>query len=166
LYALTFGTPHSRPTPSIDSSSVIGENAGFAFPVHAHTLRHASGYALANAGDDTRRIQDWLGHDPLHAIERRAVQGFLAVEGLRGEGVRALANRRGYPLRTRLANFEVVDLGSGADDQKPPQVARGLLFYGNQILVAFLRLYQDTVTVTSITLRSHMIQMGQDTRAR
>jgi integrase len=30
---------------------------GFAFPVHAH-----SGYALANAGHDTRRIQDWLGH--------------------------------------------------------------------------------------------------------
>jgi site-specific recombinase XerD len=25
-------------------------------------LRHACGYALANAGHDTRRIQDWLGH--------------------------------------------------------------------------------------------------------
>jgi type 1 fimbriae regulatory protein FimB len=24
-------------------------------------LRHACGYALANAGHDTRRIQDWLG---------------------------------------------------------------------------------------------------------
>jgi type 1 fimbriae regulatory protein FimE len=36
--------------------------AGFAFPVHAHMLRHACGYALANAGHDTRRIQDWLGH--------------------------------------------------------------------------------------------------------
>ena len=30
--------------------------------VHAHMLRHACGYALANAGHDTRRIQSWLGH--------------------------------------------------------------------------------------------------------
>jgi integrase len=40
----------------------IGERAGFAFPVHVHMLRHACGYALANAGHDTRAIQDWLGH--------------------------------------------------------------------------------------------------------
>jgi integrase len=40
----------------------IGERAGFDFPVHAHMLRHACGYALANAGHDTRAIQDWLGH--------------------------------------------------------------------------------------------------------
>jgi integrase len=39
----------------------IGERAGFAFPVHA-MLRHGCGYALANAGHDTRAIQDWLGH--------------------------------------------------------------------------------------------------------
>jgi site-specific recombinase XerD len=35
----------------------IGVRAGFASPVHAHMLRHACGYALANAGHDTRRIQ-------------------------------------------------------------------------------------------------------------
>jgi P4 family phage/plasmid primase-like protien len=29
---------------------------------HVHMLRHGYGYALANAGHDTRRIQDWLGH--------------------------------------------------------------------------------------------------------
>ncbi len=40
----------------------IGERAGFPFQVHVHMLRHACGYALANAGHDTRRIQDWLGH--------------------------------------------------------------------------------------------------------
>jgi type 1 fimbriae regulatory protein FimB/type 1 fimbriae regulatory protein FimE len=28
----------------------IGERAGLSFPVHAHMLRHACGYALANAG--------------------------------------------------------------------------------------------------------------------
>jgi type 1 fimbriae regulatory protein FimB/type 1 fimbriae regulatory protein FimE len=40
----------------------IRTRAGFAFPVHAHMLRHGCGYALANKGDDTRAIQDWLGH--------------------------------------------------------------------------------------------------------
>jgi integrase len=40
----------------------IGERAGFVFPVHCHLLRHGCGYALANAGHDTRAIQDWLGH--------------------------------------------------------------------------------------------------------
>jgi integrase len=40
----------------------IGERAGFAFSVHCHMLRHACGYALANAGHDTRALQDWLGH--------------------------------------------------------------------------------------------------------
>jgi integrase len=54
------GAAHSRPTPSIGWR--IGERAGFAFPVHCHMLRHACGYALANAGHDTRALQDWLGH--------------------------------------------------------------------------------------------------------
>jgi integrase len=40
----------------------IGERAGFDFLVHCHMLRHGCGYALANAGHDTRAIQDWLGH--------------------------------------------------------------------------------------------------------
>ena len=39
----------------------IGERGGFDFQVHAHMLRHGCGYALANAGHDTRAIQDWLG---------------------------------------------------------------------------------------------------------
>jgi integrase len=40
----------------------IGERAKLGFPVHCHMLRHACGFALANAGHDTRAIQDWLGH--------------------------------------------------------------------------------------------------------
>ena len=40
----------------------IGEKANLGFPVHVHMLRHSCGYALANAGHDTRAIQDWLGH--------------------------------------------------------------------------------------------------------
>jgi site-specific recombinase XerD len=40
----------------------IGERAGMPFPVHPHMLRHACGYALANAGHDTRALQAYLGH--------------------------------------------------------------------------------------------------------
>ena len=36
--------------------------AGIDFPVHPHMLRHATGYYLANAGQDTRAIQLYLGH--------------------------------------------------------------------------------------------------------
>jgi len=48
----------------------IGERARFAFPIHTHMLRHACGYALANAGHDTRRIQDWLGHRSIQHTTR------------------------------------------------------------------------------------------------
>lgn len=42
-----------------------GELAGLAaqgLPVHPHMLRHATGFYLANAGQDTRLIQGYLGH--------------------------------------------------------------------------------------------------------
>jgi type 1 fimbriae regulatory protein FimE len=40
----------------------LGFVAGVGFPVHPHMFRHACGYALVQAGHDTRRIQLWLGH--------------------------------------------------------------------------------------------------------
>jgi integrase len=40
----------------------IGERAKMPFPVHPHMLRHGCGFALANAGHDTRSLQAWLGH--------------------------------------------------------------------------------------------------------
>jgi len=36
--------------------------AGFDFKAHPHMLRHACGFALANAGHDTRALQAYLGH--------------------------------------------------------------------------------------------------------
>jgi type 1 fimbriae regulatory protein FimB/type 1 fimbriae regulatory protein FimE len=48
----------------------IGERARLPFPIHAHQLRHACGYALANAGHDTRHIQDWLGHRSIQHTTR------------------------------------------------------------------------------------------------
>jgi integrase len=40
------------------------------FQVHVHMLRHACGYALANARHDTRSIQDYLGHKAIQHTVR------------------------------------------------------------------------------------------------
>jgi len=39
-----------------------GELAKLPFPIHPHMLRHACGYKLASEGQDTRSIQQYLGH--------------------------------------------------------------------------------------------------------
>ena len=39
-----------------------GRAAKLPFKPHAHMLRHACGYALANRGHDTRALQAYLGH--------------------------------------------------------------------------------------------------------
>ena len=39
-----------------------GKAARIDFPVHPHMLRHGTGFHLANAGQDTRAIQLYLGH--------------------------------------------------------------------------------------------------------
>jgi len=36
--------------------------AGLEIKAHAHMLRHACGFALANAGHDTGSLQAYLGH--------------------------------------------------------------------------------------------------------
>ena len=47
----------------------VGEKAKLPFPVHAHMLRHSTGYKLASDGHDTRSIQDYLGHrDIRHTV--------------------------------------------------------------------------------------------------
>ena len=39
-----------------------GQAAGLEIKTHPHMLRHATGYALANQGTDTRTLQAYLGH--------------------------------------------------------------------------------------------------------
>lgn len=56
--------------------------AGFDFPVHAHLLRHACGYYLANKGVDTRTIQDYLGHANIQNTVRYTQLSAARFEGL------------------------------------------------------------------------------------
>ena len=48
----------------------LAEKTALGFPVHVHMLRHACGFALANAGHDTRAIQDYLGHKAIQHTVR------------------------------------------------------------------------------------------------
>jgi hypothetical protein len=45
--------------------------AGLELKAHRHMLRHASAYALANKGHDTRAIQGWLVRSPVDHIDGR-----------------------------------------------------------------------------------------------
>ena len=56
--------------------------AGFDFSVHAHLLRHACGYYLANKGVDTRTIQDYLGHANIQNTVRYTQLSSARFEGL------------------------------------------------------------------------------------
>lgn len=56
--------------------------AGFEFTVHAHLLRHACGYYLANKGVDPRIIQDYLGHANIQNTVRYTQLSSARFEGL------------------------------------------------------------------------------------
>src|SRR5262249_47286616 len=47
-----------------------GVAAGISFKVHPHMLRHATGYALADLGTDTRTLQAYLGHRSIQSTVR------------------------------------------------------------------------------------------------
>jgi integrase len=49
-----------------------GAEAGLGFKAHAHMLRHACGYKLANDGHDTRSLQAYPGHKNIQHTVRYA----------------------------------------------------------------------------------------------
>jgi integrase len=49
-----------------------GVKARMPFQVHAHMLRHACGYELANRGTDTRTLQGFMGHRSIQSTVRYA----------------------------------------------------------------------------------------------
>jgi type 1 fimbriae regulatory protein FimB/type 1 fimbriae regulatory protein FimE len=61
---------HYREKRQVGAYVVRRERAGFALPIHVHMLRHACGYAPADAGHDTSRIQDWLGYRSIQHTTR------------------------------------------------------------------------------------------------
>jgi Phage integrase family len=60
----------------------IGARAKIQFLVHPHMLRHGCGYALANAGHDTRALQAYLGHKNIQHTVRYSELAPDRFEGL------------------------------------------------------------------------------------
>ena len=59
-----------------------GELAGLPFPVHAHMLRHGTGYYLANRGIDTQTIQSYLEHNNIQHTVRYTELASAKFQGL------------------------------------------------------------------------------------
>jgi len=60
-----FATERNGPLTASTVRHIVkraGQLAGLSFQAHPHMLRHACGFKLANDGQDTRAIQQYLGH--------------------------------------------------------------------------------------------------------
>jgi integrase len=106
---------------SPDMIARIVERAG-GFHVHPHMLRHATGYALANEGTDTRLIQDFLGHASIANTVRYTKAGTAALGCCTGEVGRrrcrprprsAAHSGQGPPIRAWSASGRVPSQLSG-----------------------------------------------------
>jgi integrase len=60
----------------------LSDRAKLGFPVHAHMLRHACGFKLANDGVDTRSIQAYLGHADIRHTVRYTELSPVRFKGL------------------------------------------------------------------------------------
>ncbi len=60
----------------------IGKKAKLDFKVTPHSIRHSTGYYLANKGYDTRLIQDYLGHKNIAHTVRYTRTAASRFEGL------------------------------------------------------------------------------------
>ena len=79
-----------------------GEAAGFKFKAHAHMLRHACGFALANKGHDTRALQAYLGHRNIRWRRGNGLQLFDAsrCRSFARPSLVTLSAGRVFPVRT------------------------------------------------------------------
>jgi integrase len=71
--AFVFTSERGAPLSAPGFSRMVeraGRAAGLGIKAHAHMLRHACGFALANAGVDTRALQAYLGHSNIQNTTR------------------------------------------------------------------------------------------------
>jgi len=72
--------------------------AGIEFPIHPHMLRQATSYKLAYDGQDTRAIQQYLGH---RSIQHTTRYTDLAPSRFRGNNT---SEKEGFPAGLTLIN--------------------------------------------------------------
>lgn len=68
--------------------SRAGQLAGLPFPIHAHMLRHAKGYQLANSGTHMRLIQGYMGHKNIQNTVRYTDLDVRKYKGLGADDLR------------------------------------------------------------------------------
>lgn len=68
VFTSHFGTPFS-PSGIKILIDTIAAKSDIPYAVHPHMFRHACGYWLANNGEDTRAIQEYLGHKDIKKTE-------------------------------------------------------------------------------------------------
>jgi hypothetical protein len=75
----------------------VGTAAKFPLPVHPHMLRQATGYALANDGQDSRSLQDYCGHKNMstRGATRSHPRSASGISGRIEEPSSTLRKRRG-----------------------------------------------------------------------
>ena len=71
-----------------------GAAAELGIKVHAHMLRHACGFKLANDGIDTRSLQAYLGHSNIQNTTRYTALASGSVGEYLGEGMNDGARKR------------------------------------------------------------------------
>ena len=80
-----------------------GQAAQLPVPIHPHMLRHACGFALADRGNDTRLIQDYLGHRNIrHTVLYTAANALRFINAWAGGDSRPSCLPKGL-LSTALA---------------------------------------------------------------
>jgi len=85
------------------------EKAGLGIKVHAHMLRHACGFKLANDGVDTRSLQSYLGHKNIQhtvrytELSQTGSRTFGRIEAIRPTSYRKRpgARIRGFSLSAK-----------------------------------------------------------------
>ena len=82
-----FISPSGKPLSRQQFYNILkntGEIALLPVKTHPHMLRHACGYALADAGIDTRLIQDYLGHKNITHTVRYTASNSARFRGMWG----------------------------------------------------------------------------------
>src|SRR5271165_2509810 len=144
-------------------------------------LRHATGYKLANDGQDTRAIQHLSGHrkhsayHPLHRTGGRSVQGFLArlsrTPNIARNGLlnpklpryTTLDSSRTNPCCSAFfdVQFEILSLGAsgGVNGGRSGRIVPFTRTLSSRIESTFRR-KRDSRACVTITLRSNTSRIG------
>jgi integrase-like protein len=114
-----FTSERGAPMAATAFSTIVkraGASAGLGIKAHAHMLRHACGFRLANDGRDTRSIQVYLGHANIANTAR-----YTALRRTGSRDSSATSRHRSAPSPPRLRPGRLLSARSPSSWCRPPQ---------------------------------------------